>query len=286
MADAAPLNYLVRIACALALCSSVLPAQVPARNRLNDVAINAAIGGVVGAAWAAVRRTDIARGFGQGVAGGVVMSAGRQTTALTFHGAGFVGRETSAIGTSLIASVGKPKTTLTFPFGPFSLQYSQGTFDWRLHLMDLGLATATALSSHTRLDWALSLESAAPVFRVHHAGVTSGSADALGVAYGSVVWLRPGALVSDFRTRQILGHENVHVAQDDFVQNDLTLPIEAAVIGQTALGRRFLRHFDLGILGDGAAISLANVIPYSSQPWEREAYGLEAGRRTPGTRIR
>ena len=42
----------------LCLLAAEAPAQVPARNRLNDAAINAAIGGVVGAAWAAMEAAD------------------------------------------------------------------------------------------------------------------------------------------------------------------------------------------------------------------------------------
>jgi hypothetical protein len=271
----------MKLSASLALASLLLPsmltAQVPVRNRVNDAAINAAIGVVVGAMWAAIRRTSVIKGAGQGLAGGLIISEGRQTAARTFQGAGLIGREISAVGVSLVASVGKPATTFSFPFGPLSVQYAKGAFDWRVQVADCVITVATALSPHTSFDLGLSLSAGVPVFRTHGSGVTGlQGTDASGITQGAVIWLEPTAFVSDYRTRQVLGHESVHVTQEDFVQNALALPIESAVLEQTSAGRSFLRHFDLGVLGDASALLLAHLIPYRSQPWEKEAYGLEA----------
>jgi hypothetical protein len=270
------MNCCASFALTFVLLPSALSAQIPARIRVNDAAINAAIGGVVGGGWAMIRGTSVSKGFGQGLAGGLIVSGGRQTAAKTFQGAGFLGREISAVGVSLVSSVGKPATTLSFPVGPLSIQYAKGAFDWRVQVADCLITAATALSPHTRLDPGLSLSAGVPVFRTHGSGITGREGtDASGVTQGAVIWLGPSAFTSEHRSRRVLGHESVHVTQEDFYQNTVALPIEAALLEKFSFGRAFLKHFDLGVLGDASALALAHFIPYRSQPWEKEAYALE-----------
>ena len=72
----------------------------------------------------------------------------------------------------------------------------------------------------------------------------------------------------------MLFHENVHVLQDDFLADAVANPVESALLNRTEIGRRITRHIDLGLLSlpiNGIANSL---IPYTSRPWEREAYAL------------
>jgi hypothetical protein len=268
-----------RVALAFTLClgSSDLSAQVPARNRVNDAAINAAIGGVVGAAWAAMRGASVLKGAGQGVTGGLIISGGRQTAASTFQEAGLLGRELSAAGVSLVASAGQPAMTFRFPFGPLSVQYANQAFDWRINVADCAIAAVVALTPHAQLDLPLSLSAGAPVFRSRGFDIAgTDNSDARGLTYGAVIWLKRRPFEPDDRVRQVLGHESVHVTQEDFVQNALALPVESAALRRAPWGKVFVRHFDLGLLGDASALALAHFIPYRSQPWEREAYGLES----------
>jgi hypothetical protein len=271
------MKFSASVARVFLLFPSVLTAQVPVRNRVSDAAINAAIGGVAGAMWSMIRRTSVSKGAGQGLAGGLIVSGGRQTAARTFFGAGLIGREVSAVGVSLVASVGKPSTTFAFPWGPVSVQYSKGLIDWRVNVADCIITAATALSPHTSLDFGYSLSAGVPVFRTHGSGVTGlQGTDASGVTQGAVIWLEPSAFTSERRARRVIGHESVHVTQEDFVQKALALPAESALIGRSSWGKTFLKHFDLGVLGYASALAVAHQIPYRSQPWEREAYGLQS----------
>jgi hypothetical protein len=262
---------------ALLLFPSVLTAQVPVKNRVSDAAINAAIGGVTGAMWSIIRHTSVSKGAGQGLAGGLVISGGRQTAASTFFGAGLIGREVSAVGVSLVASAGKPSAIFAFPWGPITVQYSKRSIDWKINVADCIITAGTALSPHTSFDLRYSLSAGVPVFRTHGSGITDlEGTEASGVTQGAVIWLQPSAFTSERRTRRVIGHESVHVTQEDFLQKAWALPAESALIGRSAWGKAFLKHFDLGVLGYASALMVAHQIPYRSQPWEREAYGLEA----------
>jgi hypothetical protein len=271
------LNARAAVGFALFISALRLPAQVPAKNRLNDVAINAAIGALSGATWAMIRRTRVWDGARRGVEGGVLTSVGRQTAGSVFYGSGLIGREISAIGVSTIANVGLKAQTFSFPVGPLSILYGDGKYDWRLNVTDLALTAGAAASHHTRLDAGLSLRAGAPVFRVSRPslnGVSPGGETAGGASIGGVIWMSDGAFDSKTGKPFALYHETVHVLQEDFVDGVVGNPVEAVFIGKTRLGRRFLRHLDLGLSGNLGTMALAAVIPYRSRPWEREAFGL------------
>jgi hypothetical protein len=205
------------------------------------------------------------------------MSIGRQTAGTVFYGSGLLGREVSAIGVSTIATVGLKAQTFTFPIGPFSVQYCEGQYDWRVNVTGLALTAGAAASHHTRLDAALSLRAGAPVFRVRRSSLnalSAGGETAGGASVGGVIWMSDGAFDGKTGKPFALYHETVHVLQEDFVDVVIANPAEAALIRKTGFGRRFLRHLDLGLTGNLGTMALAEVIPYRSRPWEREAFGL------------
>ena len=90
-------------------------ASISAENRLQNLAINGAIGSVTGLVWAAIRHAPKAKGAAQGAMGGAIMSVGRQIAATPFNGSGFLGREISATGVSLTASLANQRQLSRFP---------------------------------------------------------------------------------------------------------------------------------------------------------------------------
>ena len=73
----------------------------------------------------------------------------------------------------------------------------------------------------------------------------------------------------------VIYHENVHILQDDYFEEAIGLQAEREAIQHLPFGRRFLRHFDLGLTGPMLEGAMSG-IPYQSRPWEREAYSLTA----------
>jgi hypothetical protein len=272
--------------CAMQFASPTLDAQIavypmegPALSRgvrIENLAINTAIGSATGLVWATIRHSSKTKGALQGAAGGAFMSAGRQIAATAFNGSGFLGREISATGVSLIATAGEQKTTLSFPLGPLSIEGSEDDFDWRLNVVDFIAIVGLSLSPNTRLDLRKSLSSGAAVFRDRHQSFGQrGDFDIMAISEFGTVRLSRSAFEPFSGKTNVLYHENVHILQDDYFQGTIALPAERLVIQHLPLGHRFLRHLDLGVAGpmlEGAM----SPIPYESRPWEREAYALTA----------
>jgi hypothetical protein len=270
------------VACSLGAASLVLlgtpvraRAQVSGSMRAQDVGINAAIGLATATVWSIVRGHGVTGGLQRGLIGGVVMSAGRQVAASPFHGAGFTGREISAAGISLIASVGREHPTLTFPVGPVELQLVDGrAFDWRVNATDAIAAVVIAARKDTRLDAGLSLSSGTLVFRRKGATFHTSSGEASGSEFFQSINLAGDAFRGSTGTPKVLYHENVHVLQDDFLTDAVTDPIENAILSHTSTGRRITRHIDIGLLSLAVNAAANSSVPYASRPWEREAYAI------------
>ena len=250
--------------------------SVSAGTRVENLAINSAIGSVTGLVWATIRHSPKSRGALQGAAGGALMSVGRQIAASPFNGSGFVGREISATGVSLTATSGEPKTTLTFPIGPVSLDFSRDSYDWRVNVADFIAIAALSISPNTRLDLGKSLSSGAAVFRDSHADFgRRGDFDIMAVSQLGAIRLSRSAFDPFTGKANVLYHENVHILQDDYFEEAIALPAERKMIQHLPFGRRFLRHLELGVLGPALEETMSG-IPYDSRPWEREAYALTA----------
>lgn len=252
------------------------PPGISAGSRLENLAINTAIGSVTGLVWATIRHSPRSKGALQGAAGGALMSVGKQVAATAFNGSGFVGREISATGVSLTATSGAPKTTLSFPLGPLRLECSQDGYDWRINVADFVATAGFAISANTRLDLGRSLSAGTPVFRDRRSNFgRSGNVVFTGISQLGTIRLARSAFDPLTGKTNVLYHENVHILQDDYFEEAIGLPVERQVIQHLPFGRRFLRHLDLGLTGPMLEGAMSG-IPYESRPWEREAYSLTA----------
>ena len=280
-----PLKFAgVALACGL-LGPSVLQSQsqvfvvgnaLPMQTRINNVAINGVIGSATGLVWATIRHSSKWKGATKGAAGGILISVGKQIASTAFDGSGFLGREVSAVGTSLAVSPGAP-TTMSFPIGPLSVEYGEGSWDWRINTADAIATARYAISSHTQFDLRRSLSSGAPVFRDDRVNLGFDSDFRLtGVTGFGTIRLSRRAFETLPGRVDVLYHENVHILQEDYLDAAVALPVERKAIEHLPFGRRFLRHFDAGALGPMIVGGVSHFIPYDSRPWEREAYALTA----------
>lgn len=245
-------------------------------TRLENLAINTAIGSVTGLVWATIRNSSKTKGALKGAAGGALMSVGRQVAATPFNGSGFVGREISATGISLTTTAGEPQTTLSFPIGPVSLECTQDSFDWRINVADFAAIVGLSFSRNTRLDLRKSLSSGAAVFTDRHSDFgRRGDFEIMAISELGTIRLSRAAFDPYTGKVNVLYHENVHVLQDDYFEGAVGLPVERKVIRHLPFGRGFLRHLDLGVTGRMLEGAMSG-IPYQSRPWEREAYALTA----------
>lgn len=265
------------IVAATLLSGSVAPAaaQVSSGVRVEDVGINAAIGLATATAWSLVRGGGITGGAWRGLVGGATMSIGRQVAASPFGGSGFIGREISAVGVSVIASTGTEHLRLSFPVGPLELEVVDGrAFDWRVNATYAVAAAVNSFSKTKRLDSSLSFSSGTFVFRDERATLHTANGEASGSEFFGSIKIARDAFDGSGGVPNVLYHENVHVLQGDYIAVAVANPIERAILGKTNLGRRVTRHIDLGLVAL-AFNGIANgIVPYASRPWEREAYAL------------
>jgi hypothetical protein len=253
-------------------------AQVSPALRAQDIGINAAIGLATATAWSVMRGHGIRDGVTRGLAGGAMMSVGRQVAASHFSGSGFTGRQISAVGISIITSTGSDRFVLSFPVGPVALQVIGGrALDWRINATDAFAAIINSTDKANQLDMALSASSGTFVFRSRRNTFHTKGGEATGSEFFQSITLARAAFEHSVTMPNVLFHENVHVLQDDYLANAIANPMERMWLDRTRTGRRITRHIDLGLLSLPINAAANGLVPYASRPWEREAYALTPG---------
>ena len=231
----------------LALCIWLLmsPAAVPAgaqeipeadgwaSDAVGEAAflsVNAVVGGLTAGLWQELTGGSFADGLAGGVLGGSVVYAGKRVAASSFPGAGFLGRDLAATGSSLVRNAAEARPlldSLSLPAGPFRLYVSPRELTAprvELELSDLYWTAYGLAESRLELDLSESLSSGAPVFRSDRS-LLSGSGESIhGGAAGGVIFLSP---MGEGQRQETLAHERVHVLQLDFVHQAWLRPLEA-----------------------------------------------------------
>ena len=257
-------------------------AQLPVSKRVTDVAINAAIGGIIAAARSAIGGHAVQRAMFLGAAGGGIESVGRQIAAQRFTAAALVGREVGAAGISLGYSSGADSLVLLAPIGPLTLEIrprDSSRVHARLDLFDAASIITAVADGHSTFDLSASLAHGAAVFRRPRSRMPLGY-DESGFTQVGTIFVASD--VSPAERALALRHESVHLLQWDTYQQLVTLPIERAAIARIPGGSTLSRFADLGVLAPLSVYVIAKQIPYDRQPWEREAYELTTGRPVRG----
>lgn len=232
---------LIGIAAFLPILSTATAQPVPhhesdwASHGLGEVAflgLNALIGGVTAGVWRELGDATFQDGFAAGALGGSVVYAGKRLAAESFPGAGLLGRDVAAVGSSVVrnASDGRPLLdSLVVPVGPVRLYASSNRgFRPRVEasLPDLYWMTYGLVEDRLRLDLAESLSSGAPVFESDRSLVDIDDEPISGAAAGGVVFLSP---LADEERDRVLAHERTHVLQADFIYHAWFRPLEDGV---------------------------------------------------------
>jgi hypothetical protein len=251
------------------------------RERAAHLAINGALGGFSAAMFALARGKNPWRAALVGFGGGVTMGAGKHIAGQRFDGAGLIGRQFAALGTSFVRSASEDTTVLMLPVGPMTFEIRPRAVDRVRPRVNL-VATTTLLyyviRADTRFDLGATVSAGAPVFRFPTETVSTRDGIIFGrMDFGTIVLGAKPALIDEQR-RMTLPHESIHVVQYDFLEQALSLPPERAILRKLGLGEGFLRHVDLGAISVMLAGVLQMHMDYEDRPWEREAVILTEGR--------
>lgn len=245
---------------------------------LSSLGANVLINGLSAGVVQKVRGGSFQDGFTRGSMGGAVVYGGKRIAVQGFAGAGLLGREVAAVGTSISrnAADGLPSLSrLMLPVGPVRLylHLEDGVrVQARADLTSVGATVYGIIAPELRWDAATSLSAGAPVFRAKNL-LLRGHGDAEGGATGitrtGVIYLSD-IIGVDFEQER--SHEQVHVLQFDQVFWLWTSPAEQWALRRLPGGSMIADVVDpnlsqLFVQGLGA-IAFKN---YLNRPWEVEA---------------
>lgn len=250
-------------------------------GELSTLGINALVGGVTAAVPQLRRggRGNLLDRFARGALGGSVGYAGKRLTVERWDGAGFLGRETSAVGASMVSNAARGRPLLSevvLPLGPVRLHVRRTDAVAVNAKLDLAATAAIAYAAtrpDTRLDLGKSLSAGAPVF------FTENSRPAFAPeghhAFGVV---RVETTESEWdqqfeRAATLFAHERVHTLQHDLALQAWGAPAQRWLLARIPGGKTLDRYVDLGLHAVLWA-GLNAAVPYEDRPWEREAYFL------------
>lgn len=265
-------------------CGSATPRW---RGEVVTGTVNAALGGLTSGLLRRARGGSFRQGFVTGAAGGAATYAGKRVTAERWAGAGLLGRQVAAVGSSVTrnAAEGRPALDrVVLPLGPVRVYLAPrgpSPLRARLDLAAVVVAGYTAFQPDTRFDAAESLSSGALVFRRHGDPREVGwnGAEAAGVVLVRA-GVHPAADESESvreRMRSTLAHERVHVAQYDQTFLLWSAPGEEALLRGAGWTRAVGQYVDLSLNAPVWA-GINAVFPYEARPWEDEAYFLSRTR--------
>lgn len=249
-------------------------------ERVAHLAVNGALGGFSAAMFALARVQNPWRAAFMGFGGGVAMGAGKQVAGRRFDGAGLVGRQLAALGTSFVRAASEDTMVVLVPIGPMTLEVRPRAVDRlrpRVNLVGAATVLYYVIRADTRVDLGATLSAGAPVFRFPTETVSTRDGIIFGrMDFGTIVLgTAPSALEEQ---RMTMPHESIHIVQYDFLEQALTLPPERSILRKLGVGERFLRHVDIGAISMTFAGVLQMHMDYDDRPWEREAVILTEGR--------
>ena len=172
-----------------------------------------------------------------GALGGGVVFAGKRLAAQPFDGAGFLGREVAAFGSSLVAGAGAGREWLDevwLPVGPAWIRVGKAAPPaLRLNVRDAAVLAWAATRRELEVDWGATLSNGTAYLNAPSHGLRVNGDGAWGVALGTTV-LVAATGVGREETR---AHEMIHVIQDDFLTSVWSRPLESWGWGRIASGR-------------------------------------------------
>jgi hypothetical protein len=242
---------------------------------------NALLGGLTAGILREIRGGSFTDGFATGALGGAVSYGGRRLAGQSFWGAGLLGREVSAIGSSVVRNAGEAQpalSRLTLRAGPVILDVRRGAGAGVRASVD-GYTTmwllAAIFDDRLRMDWNASLSAGAPVFDAPNHFPRYDGRQLLGMAPGGLVLLGKDArAVPD---TDVFAHERIHVLQYDFAAELWGRPLETWLAGLIPGGATVVRFVQPGVtypLIHGAVAGIFDT-EWHDRPWEIEAAYIE-----------
>lgn len=278
------------------LRAQTYPRAVPIDDRVGDYppwvgqltifGSNVLLGALTGGIGQKIQGGSFRDGFTRGALGGAVVYAGKRVAVREFSGAGMLGRQIGAVGTSMVRNATDARPLLgrlLLPVGFVHVYVEPGAdrpIRAELDVPNLAWTAWAVAEPELDFDATASLSGGAPVFRVKNKYIVGrdGPERASGMAAAGTILLSDLDDWSEARVRRTHAHERVHVLQDDFNFFAYGHAAENWLLDLIPGGATASRWIDLSI-SSGLYSLLAHVFTnYENRPWEMEAKFLEQRR--------
>jgi hypothetical protein len=249
-------------------------------GQFTVLSANAVLGGLTAGIIQELRGGSFKDGFTRGALGGVVIYAGKRIAAERFDGAGLLGREVAAVGSSVVRNASDgigSLDRLILPAGFVRVYWNRKSRDvgFKLDLVSAGLVAYAVFEDDLVFDARNTLSSGSPVFRTNGKVITYGTGDhhAAGVSRAGTVFRAEVLPWGDEFLERAFAHERVHVLQDDQLFVTLNDHFDDWVFGKVR-AERVGRYVDIN-LSSNVLVLLSRVIErHADRPWEMEAIFL------------
>jgi len=250
-------------------------------GQLTVLAANTFLGALTGGIAQELRGGSFRDGFTRGALGGAVTYLGKRVAVERFNGAGLIGRQVGALGSSMVRNAGDGIPTLdrlVVPLGVGRLYVRRGT-DRAFQIQPKLDALATAwvlygaIEDDLAFDAGASLSAGTFVFKTSNKVMLYGGGEhsAGGFANAGVVYLSDVPAWGRRFLDGAFAHERVHIVQEDQLFVTLTDPFEDWVVQQLPGGHHVSRWLDLNVSTEIFRVTSRFFPSVRERPWEMEA---------------
>lgn len=248
-------------------------------GEVASLGANAFLGAVTAGLIRELHGGSFSDGFVKGALGGVITYAGKRVAAERFDGAGFLGRQIAAIGSSATRNAGADVAVfdrMTLPLGPIWLDVYRGEgrrVAARVDPAALGWIVYGIAESELEFDAGGSLSSGGALFRTKGKLLSFGddSVHAAGVTNAGVVYIAGVEAFGPERERRTDAHERIHVLQQDQLAILWTMPLGEWALRKASVPVPLASHVTANFSTEIMRLLAPLFDTHEDRPWELEA---------------
>ena len=281
----------MRLVVAFALLTAVLPRHLHAQadttfysetaprwvGHFTVASSNVLLGAITAGITQELKGGSFRDGFMRGALGGAAVYAGKVIAAERFYGAGLLGRQVAATGSSIIRNAGDGVGSfdrIVLPVGVARIYWDRGAtknISAKIDGLALGWTIYGIVEPELDFDAGKSLSFGAPTFHTKGSIIDFGDNPAGGVVKTGVVFLsdvRPWG--QDF-LKQVQAHERIHVLQMDRIFLTLNDPYDDRLLRALPAGSVLNRWIDINLSTEFIQLLGRFIDEHGDRPWEMEA---------------
>jgi hypothetical protein len=248
---------------------------------LSLASANVLLSGITAGITQELKGGSFRDGFTRGALGGLVIYAGKRVAVESFSGAGLIGRQVNAVGTSIVRNAADGVGSLdrlVLPVGVTRVYWQrapQSTWRVKLDAVALGWTIYGIVESELEMNVEESFSAGTPVFQTRDKIISFGeNQHAGGVVEAGVVFLSDVRPWGDPFLQKAYAHERVHTLQMDQVFLNWIEPHDDRLLGLLPGGRTVSRWIDVNASAEIVRLLSRFFDNHGDRPWELEAIFL------------